>query len=168
MPRTADGVTIENVQGPVATGDGSRVVQTKTYIEKQIVEGHPGPDLAVLRTAYLNHVFETSSRLSLSGIDPKAASSEAETRLNLGAVYTALLTLSPEQHDRLELGQEPDRAGRRLSALAQLDQQRHLVLLGDPGSGKKHVCKLCGHVPGGRNVGSCPQQPVLADSPIAR
>ena len=49
-------------------------------------------------------LFEATSHLSLAGVDPKAASSEAEARLNLGAVYTALLTLSPEDHERLVRG----------------------------------------------------------------
>ncbi len=96
----------------------------------------PGPEPADLRLAYLNHLFETSSRLSLAGVDPKAASNEAEARLNLGAIYTALLTLSPEHHDRLIRGEMPDREVRRLSALAQLNTHSRLVLLGDPGSGK--------------------------------
>jgi hypothetical protein len=57
----------------------------------------PGASPAELRAAYLNHLFESVSQLQLSGIDPKTAS-DAEARLNLGAVYTALLTLSAEDH----------------------------------------------------------------------
>jgi len=93
-----------------------------------------------LREAYLNHLFETSSRLSLSGIDPKAASDpQSQARLDLGAVYTALLTLTPEERERLKDAtylEAPGRETRRLSALAQLDRHPRLVLLGDPGSGK--------------------------------
>jgi len=92
-----------------------------------------------LRYSYLCRVLETTSHLSLTGIDPKAAS-EAKTRLNLSAVYTALLTLTPEAHGRLLRGELPDREPggemRRLSALEQLNRHPRLVLLGAPGSGK--------------------------------
>ncbi len=99
----------------------------------------PPSDPTALRTAYLNYLYETVGDLSLSGVDPKAAS-ETETRLSLGAVYTALLTLTPEEREMMQ--KEPRaipsgrRAERRLSALAHLDRQPRLVLLGDPGSGK--------------------------------
>ncbi len=135
------GVAAGTIQdSPVVTGDQSRVVQAETYVERQVVEGEPSPDSAALRTAYLNRLFETSSRLSLAGIDPKAAS-ESEAHLNLGAVYTGLLTLSskaPElpARERLERGEAPEREGKRLSALAQLNRHPRLVLLGDPGGGK--------------------------------
>ena len=99
----------------------------------------PGPRPDDLRSAYLNHLFETVGALSLTGVDPKAAS-DTEARLDLGAVYTGLLTLTPEER---ELAHQDPRAapqsrdtGRRLSALAHLDKHPHLVLLGDPGSGK--------------------------------
>jgi formylglycine-generating enzyme required for sulfatase activity/predicted ATPase len=95
----------------------------------------PGPRPDTLRAAYLNWLFETTSRLSLAGVDPKAAS-ESEARLNLGEVYTALLTVTAETHERLERGDVPDREVKRLSALTQLNRHPHLVLLGDPGSGK--------------------------------
>lgn len=102
----------------------------------------PDEEVAPLRRAYLNHLYETVGRLSLAGVDPQAAS-DAEARLDLSAVYTALLTLAldegegrAEKRHQEELpgpaGQEP----RRLSAIAQLDRHPRLVLLGDPGSGK--------------------------------
>ncbi len=129
----------------IITGDRNRVAGT--IIEQQnIYQTPPGTGPAALRLAYLNHLFETTGQLSLTGVDPKAAGSEAEARLNLGAVYTALLTLSPEHHDRLLRGELPSPSGRgaggegqeprRLSALEQLDNHARLVLLGDPGSGK--------------------------------
>ena len=111
-----------------------------------VVIGERPLDPAALRRAYLNHLFETVSALSLSGIDPKAASDpQGRARLNLGAVYTALLTLSPEECERAYPTDAREERGRlelmgreirRLSALAQLDRHARLVLLGDPGSGK--------------------------------
>ena len=89
-----------------------------------------------LRQAYLNRLYHSCLPLSLAGIDRRAASDETAARVTLGAVYTALLTLTPEQHERYNQGDQLERAEKRLSALAQLNQQRHLVLLGDPGSGK--------------------------------
>ena len=131
-----------DVQGDlIIEGDGKQVVNAQVYIENQTVhssaaaEAPAGPDPAALRLCYLNHVFESTRQLALAGIDPKAAS-EAEARLSLGAVYTALLTLTPEADERSLARAMPDRDARRLSALAQLDHQPRLVLLGDPGSGK--------------------------------
>jgi DNA replication protein DnaC len=121
----------------IITGDHNRVVKTTTYIEQQTVlpPDLPGPDQDALRTAYLHYVFETCRPLSLAGIDPKTASNEAEARLNLAEIYTALLTLSLRQYEHLQRG-EPSEAQERLSALTHLNNQRRLVLLGDAGSGK--------------------------------
>lgn len=91
---------------------------------------------AALRESYLNRIFETSRQLSLSGVDPKAASNEKESRLNIDAVYTALLTLTPEAHEEMQRGKSPEKEIKRQSALEQLNQNPRLVLLGDPGSGK--------------------------------
>jgi len=108
----------------------------------------PAPDTKVLslREAYLNHLLETADRLSLSGIDPKAAS-DAKAHLNLHAVYTALLTLSPAE---CKQPADPARLAaarteqERLSVLAQADRHKRLVLLGAPGSGKStFVSFLC-------------------------
>jgi hypothetical protein len=96
----------------------------------------PPPDLtpANLRQSYLNHVYRSCRALSLLGVDPKAAADETMSWLNLGAVYTALLTLSPEEH---ALFNRSDPHGeRRQPALARLNREPALVLLGDPGSGK--------------------------------
>ncbi len=114
----------------VITGNKNRV----TVVKKQIVKKSAAAP-AGRREAYLNRLFETSRALSLTGIDPKTAS-EAEARLNLEAVYTALLTLTPETHERLLRGEHLEKETRRLSALEQLNQHKRLVLLGDPGSGK--------------------------------
>jgi formylglycine-generating enzyme required for sulfatase activity len=83
--------------------------------------------------AYLNHMLRESGHMSLAGIDKKAAS-DAEIRLNIGAVYTALLTRTPQkEHDirAMKSGQDKLRP-----ALELLNSCKKLVLLGDPGSGK--------------------------------
>ncbi len=123
-------------------GIAAGVIQAQNVVNGVLINVGADPnDPASLRRAYLSQLFTTVGRLTLTGIDPKAAS-EAEARLNLGAVYTALVTLTPEECDVLtrehclpERGASA-RGERRLSALAQLDQQARLVLLGDPGSGK--------------------------------
>ena len=115
---------------------------TQTINNYQTPPDPSKPDPAQLRRAYLNWVYQQSDMLSLSGVDPKAKSGEAH--LSLGAVYTALLTMTPEDHDRwlltAESAQRKDgmtaREGRRLSAIELLNRHQHLVLLGDPGSGK--------------------------------
>ena len=131
------GVLIEgDARGNViVTGDDNRVVRAGTYVEQQVREESPGPDAAALRSSYLNCLFETARRLSLEGIDPQAAS-DSQARLNLDAVYTALLTMTPEIQDRVEKHEVRDPDVRKLSALEQLNRHPRLVLLGDPGSGK--------------------------------
>ncbi|NUO09186.1 MAG: hypothetical protein HUU08_10980 [Candidatus Brocadia sp.] len=94
------------------------------------------PDLVVsLRTAYLNRIFESSRQLSLAGVDPKAASSEKEARLSLDAVYTALLTLTPEAHEEMQRAESPEKKIQRQSALEQLN--RHPS--GRPRERQKHL-----------------------------
>ncbi len=97
----------------------------------------PGLAEEILRTAYLNRLLEQTRFLLLSGIDP-AVASEKDTRLQLGTVYTALLTRSPrevsEPGKTLEL--ETEKEPLPLSALEVLDRHARLVLLGDPGGGK--------------------------------
>ncbi len=102
---------------------------------KLVISQKEKSNKSALRNAYLSHVFKTSKHLSLAGIDPKAAS-EAETRLELNAVYTALMTMSTEAHELWQHGKGFDRETQYLSALEQLNRNSHLVLLGDPGSGK--------------------------------
>ncbi|KPA11451.1 Serine/threonine-protein kinase pkn1 [Candidatus Magnetomorum sp. HK-1] len=86
-----------------------------------------------LEIAYLKHMLRESGHLSLAGIDKKAAS-DSEIRLNIGAVYTALLTRTSEKdHDIRTI--KPDHE-KLQSALELLNNHKKMVLLGDPGSGK--------------------------------
>ncbi|MDM8524429.1 SUMF1/EgtB/PvdO family nonheme iron enzyme [Desulfococcaceae bacterium HSG8] len=87
-----------------------------------------------MRAAYLSHLLCDAGFLSLEGVDPGAASCDGDSRLNLGAVYTALLTRNGDEQEyiaRMGMGQ-----ARQLSALEVVNRHPHVVLLGDPGSGK--------------------------------
>ena len=70
----------------------------------------------------------------LTGVDPKSIREETRRDLDLAAVYTALMTQRTDMAEERTL--RPDREARQLSALAVLNTEPHLALLGDPGSGK--------------------------------
>src|SRR5215813_12025188 len=70
----------------------------------------------------------------LTGVDPKSIREETRRDLDLAAVYTALMTQRTDMAEERTL--RPDREAQRLSALAVLNTEPHLALLGDPGSGK--------------------------------
>ncbi|MCP4416751.1 MAG: SUMF1/EgtB/PvdO family nonheme iron enzyme, partial [Chloroflexi bacterium] len=89
-----------------------------------------------VRFNYLNWVRTQVSELSLQGVDPEATQDEQEGKLHLDQVYTALLTTDSETGGKMNNPEQLGREDKRLSAVAQLNQHRRLVLLGDPGSGK--------------------------------
>ena len=131
----ADTIIAENVV------NGSRIIYNITN-NTTVAPIDDGRD--ELHDAYLHYVMMSVGQLSLLGIDPKTAA-EPEAQINLGAVYTALLTLTPEESERLGKGAGPEvrpeelrqmHGERRLSALTLLNQSSRLVLMGDPGSGK--------------------------------
>src|ERR1043166_3486478 len=70
----------------------------------------------------------------LTGVDPKSIREETRRDLDLAAVYTALMTQRTDMAEERTL--RPGREARQLSALAVLNMEPHLALLGDPGSGK--------------------------------
>jgi formylglycine-generating enzyme required for sulfatase activity len=133
--------------GATATSGGTAVGQDAIYVGGSVygditTGGAPPPiPPGELREAYLAWIVEQVHGVQLSGIDRKSISEQTRRDLDLAAVYTALMTLRsderPEGRDgkRAELTM-PDRDARRLSALAVLDREPRLALLGDPGSGK--------------------------------
>lgn len=130
------GATAVSQQGVVARDVAGSIHTGNQYIEHyHAAPATPSKD--AWRVAYLNRILYTAGQLSLAGIDPKATS-RAQARLRLSAVYTALLTYGVEEMRQLRDWQWGMRltGGRQLSALAQLNRHQHLVLLGDPGSGK--------------------------------
>jgi len=134
---------------------------------KLVISQKGKSDQKALRNAYLNHVFKTARYLSLAGIDPKAAS-EAETRLELNAVYTALMTMSTEAHEQWQHGKAFDRETQYLSALEQLNRHSHLVLLGDPGSGKSTFVNFVALCLAGEALGDKEINLSLLTAPIPR
>jgi predicted NACHT family NTPase len=117
------------------TGDGNEVnIGTEPRAKKES-----------LRESYLSYVLGLTSPLTLSGVVRQSAS-EAEMRMELSAVYTALLTQGgPEDEGRTEMQSKldevsslegPRREQRRLSVVDRINRHNKLVLLGDPGSGK--------------------------------
>lgn len=121
-------------QGHKSMAAGEGAIQVGGDFNLHVSHG-PAPDSAPaeLRRSYLEHVMGQTGFLSLSGVDPAVGGSDQDARLSLEAVYTALSTLTP----RFERGsQESLFDPTRLSAVEQLQKHQHLVLLGDPGSGK--------------------------------
>ena len=87
-----------------------------------------------LRAAYLTWLMDQVRAVPLTGVDPKSIREETRRDLDLAAVYTALMTQRTDMAEERTL--RPDREARQLSALAVLNTESRLALLGDPGSGK--------------------------------
>lgn len=161
--------------GAIAQGTGARAV-VGTLVEGDVhggvhsitqnIAGPESPGLETLRNSYLNRLSETSRQLSLAGVDPKAATGEKDARLNLDAVYTALLTLAPEAHESTLRGKSPEKEIRRQSALAQLNQHPRLVLLGDPGSGKSTFVNFVALCLSGELLGDKERNITLLTAPL--
>ena len=123
--------SIHAEQGSVAAGS---VSQSLIQVFNQAVP-LPSDDTArALEAAYLHRLCNDCGRLdwlaSVGLEDGQAA------EVTLGAVYTALRTNRSADAGRLQQEPRPDASERRLAALAVLNAEQHLVLVGDPGSGK--------------------------------
>lgn len=108
-----------------------------------------------LRQAYLGRVWRQANAVSL------LASGDDRGVVRLAAVYTALLTeRTPEPAGKAghaNSGIEEMRARdrkHRLSAVAVLDADRHLVLLGGPGSGKSTFVNFVAQAMSGELLGA--------------
>jgi formylglycine-generating enzyme required for sulfatase activity len=119
--------------GGVAAGAGGTAIGRDNVTN--YVQPGQGADAATLRSAFLHRLVCQTEGLALSGIDP-ALAHDREALLRLDAVYTALLTTIEEILLKERSGGGFSGWPRPLSALALLDREPRLVLLGDPGSGK--------------------------------
>jgi predicted NACHT family NTPase len=133
-------------------------IEHEIKVQEKISSEMPPPPPKPLCNDYLDWLFDQVKQVSLSGIDRKTAGKNADTWLNLGAIYTALLTLSTEQRKPITgqkqeqidesvlleqlIQKESGSRERRISALEQLNRYSRLVLLGDPGSGKTTFAKF--------------------------
>jgi len=109
---------------------------------------------SALRNAYLNHLLKVAGRIDLFGIDRQTAVEEDARRseVEVGAIYVPLRTSELEEDElsgqernagaRVLSQADDNRARNMISAIAQLDRRRRLVLLGDPGSGKSTFAKF--------------------------
>ena len=118
-----------------------------------------------LRASYLSQLYEATERLSLGGIDPKAAS-DSEAFLNLDTVYTALLTLMPQDKENPSQDENREHERRRLSAQEQLNRHRRLVVLGDPGSGKTTFVNFVAMCLAGESLGDRQANMTLLTAPL--
>ncbi len=125
----------DDISAPVITGDDNTLNITIFKETSTHRSSDEKLDEEELGRRYLAQLKKQTGYLSLEAIDPQVADTES-ARISLAAVYTALLTLSPEAHERLEREQITEREVRKQSALAAFNAHKRLVLLGDPGSGK--------------------------------
>lgn len=163
--------------GPVATrgsavsiGGGTAVAGSLHVDYGDTYELPPGPqpDPTALRQAYLSHVLEQTKTLQLAGVDPKAAREPAaQTGLVLVAVYTALVTQQTKQGEPRGMP-TPEREARGLSAVAVLDREPKLVLLGDPGSGKSTFVNFVALCLAGEGLGRPDANLALMKAPLPR
>lgn len=82
---------------------------------------------------YLKKLFSRAGFVPLAEIAPENAEA-LDSPPTLDAIYTALLTSSPEEQRHIRVGS--DAPEDRKSALEQVNDHQFLVILGDPGSGK--------------------------------
>ena len=133
--------------GAVVGNQSTALGQKSTYAGRDatVIYARDGAQISVtresissddpVRNAYLSALIEKSGYIPLEGLDFRSAGGcdSISSRLRLDALYTGLMTLA--QEDKAQIS-DPRRLPRPVPALEQLDRHPHLVLLGDPGSGK--------------------------------
>ena len=138
---TGSGAVAQGEQATAAAGHSAAVQGNVngnlTIIHNENVTAETD-SVSALRVCYLRRVLAECGELKLDAVDREAAGQGGKASLSLKAVYTALLTRTPRriETERMATQSIAGQDEPPLSALEQLDRQKRLVLLGDPGSGK--------------------------------
>jgi formylglycine-generating enzyme required for sulfatase activity/energy-coupling factor transporter ATP-binding protein EcfA2 len=158
------GVAAREIHGPASIGERSRLVQTEKYTEQEI---HLDSEKAKREEAlehYLVNLRRLCNALPLRALaEDEGAHRRAEITLN--RVYVSLNTKTKVQfsEDEKDMSQEErlrQRAeARPWSALEAAAQEKRLVILGDPGSGKSTFVNYLAYL----LAGACQGQDVLPD-----
>jgi formylglycine-generating enzyme required for sulfatase activity len=146
----------EVAEGGVAiAGDSHAPVHIGSVTHIHAAPGTAADETAAqtLRTTYLQRVVRQAGAVSL------LASGDQRGQVQLAAVYTALLTkrLADVRPKRDAAGLDKAMQGRdapRLSAVAVLNSDRRLVLLGGPGSGKSTFVNFVAQTMAGELLGA--------------
>ncbi len=150
----AGGVMIGgNVNGNVVIGNKNRVVQSGTYIEKQVFESptKADPEVEKRRRAlekYLNRLSRVCLSLPLAAL---GGGDGDESDITLDKVYIELNTT--QNHEHIEETSEWEKKSgveglvrrpekdKPITALESVAEHKRLALLGDPGAGKSTFVK---------------------------
>ncbi|MBI5294613.1 MAG: SUMF1/EgtB/PvdO family nonheme iron enzyme [Chloroflexi bacterium] len=142
-----------NVTGNFIAGDKNRVVQTDTYIEKQVFEAlsKTDPEVEKRRKSlekYLNRLSRVCLSLPLAAL---GGGDGDESDITLDKVYIALNTTLSHEHIEeaserqkkegvIGLTRRPEK-DKPITALESVSEHKRLALLGDPGAGKSTFVK---------------------------
>ena len=145
--------------------------QQNIYKYKKVVQTLPAPGASpkALRESYLHRILEQTGEMQLSGIDPKVATAGGSPKMQLSAVYTGLLTQVPEagvEELTRRARPHPEKESLRLSALAMLNRERCLALLGEPGSGKSTFVNFVALCLAGEGLGLDSANIALMTAPV--
>jgi formylglycine-generating enzyme required for sulfatase activity/energy-coupling factor transporter ATP-binding protein EcfA2 len=140
------GVVAGDAKGAmIVTGEGNTFAKN---IYNNVIRSDTTPkseeQKRALEANYLRWVQIVANKLPLSAIDPRAMERIQRRSMDLLPLYILLDTttrktkegMAPLKSIRIDRGPEDEHEGKMLSALEAIAQERTMVLLGDPGSGK--------------------------------
>jgi formylglycine-generating enzyme required for sulfatase activity len=127
------GSTAGGANSLVVSGEAGNVTKVDAHAGAVVNLGNDGGVPKGLRQEYLAGLLDEAGSADLAGIAPSVIESEGRDYPRLASIYTSLRVRgwSDDGMER-EVGVERELP----AALAAVDRERHLVLLGEPGSGK--------------------------------